>query len=102
MLWKVLRAVGSEYFSEVLGEPVLLNWVTDQINNDEIDRNKLVTSIFDAAKPWLNLELYQEVEKKKQQETNKIEKLAGTSAENVETVNAYDQFMKNLGIKAGK
>lgn len=55
--------------------------------------------MFDALKPWMNFEMYSFIQKKKQEEESKILSIAKTdSLSKVETVNAFDEFMKKLGI----
>lgn len=83
----------------MLKDPVLFSWVTEQINKDREENASLIRTVFEAVKPWLNIELYKVLEEKKQKEENKILQLSGTdSLSKVETTNAFDTFMKNLGI----
>lgn len=83
----------------MLKDPVLFSWVTEQINKDREESASLIRTVFEAVKPWLNIELYKVLEEKKQKEENKILQLSGTdSLSKVETTNAFDTFMKNLGI----
>lgn len=103
MFWKIYKAVGPEAFGQVLKEPVLFNWVTEQINKDTDERMELINSILKALHPWLNPELYSIIEKKEQKEKEKVLSIAKTDDINkVETVNAFDLFMKNLGIETKK
>ena len=83
----------------MLKDPVLFSWVTEQINKDREGSASLIRTVFEAVKPWLNFDLYKVLEEKKQKEENKILQLSGTdSLSKVETTNAFDTFMKNLGI----
>lgn len=83
----------------MLKDPVLFSWVTEQINKDREESASLIRTVFEAVKPWLNIGLYKVLEEKKQKEENKILQLSGTdSLSKVETTNAFDTFMKNLGI----
>lgn len=95
----MFQAVGADNFNHVLNDPVLFNWVTDQIQKDREEKVEFVSSIMKSIQPWLNLELYHEIEKRKQEEEKKILSLAKTDdVSKVETVNAFDSFMNKLGI----
>jgi hypothetical protein len=55
--------------------------------------------VFEAVQPWLNTELYAEIEKKKSQEKDKLLSIAKVDdVSKVQTENAFNTFMKNLGI----
>lgn len=82
-------------------DPILLDWVTEQIKKDREELTAYITSIFEAVQPWLNINMYSEIEQKKAQEKNKILGIAKVdNIEKVKTENAFDTFMKNLGINS--
>lgn len=97
-LWLVYKQVGSKVFSELLKNPIAFSWVSNQIDKDRKEHIDLITHIFDALKPWLNLDLYKDIQKKEKAAENKIQKIAKTDAQNVEVTNLYNVMMKNAGL----
>lgn len=102
-MWEVFKAVGPEAFGQVLKEPVLFNWATEQIRKDKEEHMEFVDSVLKLLYPWINPELYLTIKKKEQKEQNKILSIAKTDdISKVETVNSFDVFMKNMGIDLKK
>lgn len=86
-------------FDQVLKEPILFNWVTEQIKKDREERAAYIQQIFEAVQPWLDFDMYKEIEKRKERDKEKLLSIAKVdSVDKVQTENAFDIFMKNLGI----
>lgn len=86
-----------------LKNPVMLSWATEQIEKDREEKIKDISEILTALKPWLNIELYSFLEKKRKKEEEKVMKIAKVnSAKDVEVVNMFDVVMKNAGINVNK
>ena len=86
-----------------LKNPVMLSWATEQIEKDREEKIKDISEIITALKPWLNIELYSFLEKKRKKEEEKVMKIAKVnSAKDVEIVNMFDVVMKNAGINVNK
>lgn len=86
-----------------LKNPVMLSWATEQIEKDREEKIKDISEIITALKPWLNIELYSFLEKKRKKEEEKVMKIAKVnSAKDVEVVNMFDVVMKNAGINVNK
>ena len=86
-----------------LKNPVMLSWATEQIEKDREEKIKDISEIITALKPWLNIELYSFLEKKRKKEEEKVMKIAKVnSAKDVEVVNMSDVVMKNAGINVNK
>lgn len=101
-MWLVHKAVGSKVFRETLKHPEVFSWVWEQINKDRDDVHKIIADVFEALKPWLNSDLFSVIEKKKQREETKIQRLAKTEAKNVQVTNLYDVMMRNMGLDPKK
>ena len=81
----------------------MLSWATEQIEKDREEKIKDISEIITALKPWLNIELYSFLEKKRKKEEEKVMKIAKVnSAKDVEVVNMFDVVMKNAGINVNK
>ena len=86
-----------------LKNPVMLSWATEQIEKDREEKIKDISEIITALKPWLNIELYSFLEKKRKKEEEKVMKIAKVnSSKDVEVVNMFDVVMKNAGINVNK
>lgn len=86
-----------------LKNPVMLSWATEQIEKDREEKIKDISEIITALKPWLNIELYSFLEKKRKKEEEKVMKIAKVnSAKDVEVVNMFDVVMKNARINVNK
>ena len=87
-------------FFQVLKDPILFSWATEQISKDWDDKQALIKNVIEALLPWINPEMYSIVEKKKQSKERKLTTLANVNnKDEVDQVNAFDKFMKNMGIK---
>lgn len=96
----VYKNVGPDRFGEVLKEPVLFDWVTEQITKDREEKFSLIRNIIEELQPWLNPELYSAIKKSQQKRESKVRSIAKVNdIKQVEEVNAFDNFMQNLGIK---
>ena len=99
-MWLIQKNVSHDLFLQIIKEPELFAWATEQIIKDREEQQALIKNIFEALQPWLNPEMYNALEKKKQQQENKLLRITGAkSTKDVEQINAFDSFMKNLGIK---
>ena len=86
-------------FYQVLKDPILFTWATEQINKDWEEKQALIKTIYEALLPWLNPEMYSIVEKKKAEKSQKAATIAGVDNENkIEQTNAFNTFLKNMGI----
>lgn len=63
-------------FEQVLKEPILFSWVTEQIKKDREELTAYIKNIFEAVQPWLNADLYTEIEKRKQRDREKLLRIA--------------------------
>lgn len=87
-------------FFKVLKEPILFTWATEQLSKDWEDKQAQIQQIFEALTPWLNPGMYAELEKKKKEKEKKLTTIAQVeNKDQVVQVNAFNKFMKNLGVK---
>lgn len=85
---------------QILKEPELFSWATEQIRKDKEEKVDFFRDAFEILKPWLDIDLYSAIKKKEKKDEEKLLTIAKVdNKDKVETVNAYDMFMKNLGIK---
>ena len=89
---------------QILKEPILLDWATENIIEDQNEHINTIKTIFDALQPWLNIDLYNAIKKQEEKEKQKMDRITrGKASENqVVTVNAIDAFLRRRGIKVDK
>lgn len=88
-------------FINFISDEVLLGWATDNIQKDWEDDAKEWAAKFEAYKPWMNPQMYAEVDKQKKRKEN-LKNLAASAlkidSSKVVVKNAFEDELRKMGM----